>query len=91
MHLWLDDNKELKTPEGFQRVYTPQQAIKLLESGHQHIVHISFGGNGLPLAQFLETQCFKKRMICPTWDLHGPKGGELEATIKRARKNSGYR
>ena len=74
MKVYLDDERE--TPEGWERVYWPEEAIALLETGK--VIEISLDhdlgddnhGTGYDVVLWIEEAVFTKGFIPPLMKVH---------------------
>ena len=94
MKVFLDDERE--TPEGWFRVYTPEQAIGLLEVGM--VTHISLDhdlgsddifGTGYDVVLWVEEQVATNNFVPPRMLVHSSNASACEkmrAGIEQIRK-----
>lgn len=74
MKIYLDD--ERKTPEGFVRVYWPDEAIKLLETGKVELISLDHDlgdderGTGYDVLLWIEEQVYLNGFNAPKIIVH---------------------
>lgn len=91
--VYLDD--ERPTPEGWTRVYWPNEAIKLLELGNVEIISLDHdlgdvqSGTGYDVIVWLEEQVLMHGFIPPKITVHSanpPARLKMEAGIRNIEK-----
>lgn len=93
MKVYLDD--ERKTPEGFVRVYWPDEAIKLLETGEVELISLDHDlgdderGTGYDVLLWIEEQVYLNGFKAPEIIVHSSNSSarrKMELAIANIKK-----
>lgn len=93
MKVYLDD--ERKTPEGFVRVYWPDEAIKLLETGEVELISLDHDlgdderGTGYDVLLWIEEQVYLNGFKPPEIIVHSSNSSarqKMELAIANIKK-----
>ncbi|MEY0981448.1 cyclic-phosphate processing receiver domain-containing protein [Providencia alcalifaciens] len=93
MKIYLDD--ERKTPEGFVRVYWPDEAIKLLETGEVELISLDHDlgdderGTGYDVLLWIEEQVYLNGFKAPEIIVHSSNSSarqKMELAIANIKK-----